>query len=45
MSSILIKNGTVVTFGEHNQVLHGHDLLIENDRIKKIGKNLTDQAD
>lgn len=45
MSSILIKNGTVVTLGENNQVLAGHDLLIENDRIKKIGKNLTDKAD
>lgn len=45
MSSILIKNGTVVTLGENNQVLAGHDLLIENDRIKKIGKNLNDKAD
>ncbi len=45
MSSILIKNGTVVTLGENNKVLHGHDLLIENDRIKKIGKNIEDKAD
>lgn len=45
MSTILIKNGTVATLGENNRVLHGHDVLIENDRIKKIGKNLTDKAD
>ncbi|MCK5884694.1 MAG: putative aminohydrolase SsnA [Bacteriovoracaceae bacterium] len=45
MSSILIKNGTVVTLGENNKVLHGHDLLIENDRITKIGKNIEAKAD
>lgn len=36
MSSILIKNGTVVTLGETNRVLEGHGVLINNDRISAI---------
>lgn len=34
--SILIQNGTIITLGENNTVLHNHELLIENDIIKKI---------
>ncbi len=33
---ILIKNGTLITLGIHNKVLHGYALLIVDDKIKKI---------
>lgn len=36
MSTILIKNGIIVTLGENNKVLYDHAILIENDKIKKI---------
>jgi len=36
MKTILIKNSIIITFGEKNQVLYDHALLIENDIIKKI---------
>ena len=36
MTDILIKNGTIVTLGLENQVLNGHSLLIEEDKISKI---------
>lgn len=36
MSSILIKNGIIITLGDHNKILHGHSLLIEGDKITKI---------
>jgi 5-methylthioadenosine/S-adenosylhomocysteine deaminase len=36
MSSILIKNGTLVTMDAQNSIVRG-DLLIENDRITSIG--------
>lgn len=36
MSTILIKNGIIITLGDNNKVLHGHALLIEGDRISKI---------
>lgn len=36
MSTLLIKNGYIVTLGEKNKVLKDHALLIENDKIKKL---------
>jgi putative selenium metabolism protein SsnA len=36
MSTILIKGGVIATLGAKNRVLHGHAILIENDRIAKI---------
>lgn len=39
MSRILIQNGVIVTMNASREVLHG-DILIENNKIKKIGKNL-----
>ncbi len=38
---ILIKNGVVVTLGEHNRVLHDHALLIEKGLIKSIAPTKT----
>ena len=35
-SRILIKNGTLITFGTSCQVLEDHALLLEGDRIAKI---------
>src|SRR3989339_232197 len=40
-NSILIKNGTVATLGEKNQILEDFDLLIENGEIKKIAKKIS----
>jgi putative selenium metabolism protein SsnA len=47
MSTLLIKNGTVVTLGENNRVLHDSAVLIENTKIKHIGKSseFTDSYD
>jgi putative selenium metabolism protein SsnA len=39
MSTILIKNGTVVTLGKSNRVIHDGAVLIENTKIKQIGKS------
>jgi 5-methylthioadenosine/S-adenosylhomocysteine deaminase len=36
MSSVLIKNGTIVTMDQNDSILRG-DLLVENDRIVSIG--------
>jgi len=36
MSTLLIKNGIIITLGENNKVLYDHALLIEGDKIKKI---------
>lgn len=42
---ILIKNAEIITMNQENEIVNG-DLLIENDRISKIGKNLiTNQID
>ncbi len=42
---ILIKNAEIITMNQENEIVYG-DLLIENDRIAKIGKNLqTNQID
>jgi len=38
MSSILIKQGTIVTMDERDSIVRG-DLLIEGDRIASIGSN------
>lgn len=38
MSTLLIKNGTVVTFGAPCKVLPEHSVLLENGIIKKIAK-------
>ncbi|MFC1746157.1 putative aminohydrolase SsnA [Candidatus Riflebacteria bacterium] len=39
MSTILIKNGIIATLGERGEVLYDHALLIEDQVIKKIGRN------
>jgi 5-methylthioadenosine/S-adenosylhomocysteine deaminase len=39
MSSVLIKNGTLVTMDAQNSIVRG-DLLIENDRFASIGANV-----
>jgi putative selenium metabolism protein SsnA len=39
MSTLLIKNGTVVTLGKDNQVIDDGAVLIENAKIKQIGKS------
>jgi putative selenium metabolism protein SsnA len=36
VSTLLISNGTVVTLGERNRVLGGHDVLCEDDRIAAV---------
>ncbi len=37
--SLLIKNGTIITLGETNQIIQDGALLIEGNIIKKIGKS------
>ena len=44
MPSILIKNAQIITMNAQEEIIQG-DLLIVDDKIKKIGKNLGDQAD
>lgn len=36
MTTLLIENGTVVTLGERNQVLQGHDVLVTGETIARI---------
>ena len=36
---MLITNATVITWEADNQILDDHAILIENDRIKEIGKS------
>ncbi|MFI5168298.1 MAG: putative aminohydrolase SsnA [Thermoanaerobaculales bacterium] len=36
MARLLIENGTVITLGEHNRVLPGHDVLCEGGTITRI---------
>ena len=38
MSSLLIKNGTVITLGTNNRILKDGAVLVENDIIQKIGR-------
>jgi putative selenium metabolism protein SsnA len=38
MSSILIKNGIVITLGKNNEVIHDGAVYIENDTITEVGK-------
>ena len=38
MSSTLIKNGTVITFGENNKIIKNGAVLVQDNIIKKIGK-------
>ncbi|MFA5010373.1 MAG: putative aminohydrolase SsnA [Ignavibacteria bacterium] len=47
MNTILIKNGIIITLGENPKVLYNHSILIEGERVKKIGesKNFTDKYD
>lgn len=35
---LLIKNGTLITLGEKNEVIHAGAVLIEDNIIKKVGK-------
>lgn len=44
MGSILLKQAQILTMNENEDVFTG-DLLIENDRIARIGPNLQDTAD
>jgi putative selenium metabolism protein SsnA len=39
MSTLLIKNGTVVTLGENSRVIDDGAVLIEDDRIARVGKS------
>ncbi|KHF40417.1 5'-deoxyadenosine deaminase [Halalkalibacter okhensis] len=43
MSKLLIKQAEIVTMNENNEIFVG-DLLIEDDRIKEIGANLSSAA-
>lgn len=44
MSSILIKNGIVITLGNNNEVIHGGAVYIENDTITEVGQtNILEQ--
>ena len=45
MPPLLIKNGILATLGEKNQILHGHNLLIEDGRIKTIAPSEELDAD
>lgn len=45
MNTILIKNATILTLGEHCQLLKNHSLLIDNGVIKKIAKNINGSFD
>lgn len=45
MNTILIKNATILTLGEHSQLLKNHSLLIDNGIIKKIAKQIDDAVD
>ncbi|RWR05897.1 5'-deoxyadenosine deaminase [Siminovitchia fortis] len=44
MPSILIKNAQIVTMNAQEEIIQG-DLLIVDDKIKSIGKDLGNQAD
>jgi putative selenium metabolism protein SsnA len=46
-NTILIKNGIIITLGENPKVLYNHSILIEGERVKKIGesKTFTDKYD
>jgi len=37
-NTLLIKNGVIVTLGEHNKVLRDHAILCEGGKIMKIGR-------
>ena len=39
MSQIILKNGTVVTLGDNNQVLQDHFVSIRDDVIEKVAHN------
>lgn len=41
--SILLKNGTVIDY--KNSIFEQYDILIENDTIKKLAKNIEENAD
>ncbi len=45
MKTLLIKNGTVVTLGEQNQVIENGEVLIEGSTIKAVGSRLAAKAD
>jgi putative selenium metabolism protein SsnA len=40
MSTLLIKNGTVVTLGENNRVIDDGAVLIDGARIERVGKSV-----
>ncbi len=45
MSSILIKNGHIITMNEGREIIERGDLVIEENKIVEIGKNLDKTAD
>ncbi len=45
MTTVLIKNATILTLGKQNRVLSGHDCLIRDGKIEKIDANITIKAD
>jgi cytosine/adenosine deaminase-related metal-dependent hydrolase len=44
-SSLLLKNGLLVTMNEKNQIFQSKDVLIENGEISKIDDDIKDKAD
>jgi len=44
-SKLLIKNGTVITMNDDNDILDSTDVLIENDTIKSVSPAITEPGD
>ncbi|MHA2053305.1 MAG: amidohydrolase family protein [Candidatus Hodarchaeales archaeon] len=44
-SSLLLKNGLLVTMNEKNQIFRSKDVLIEDGKISKVDDDLKDKAD
>lgn len=44
MRKILLKNGIIITLNKRNDILKG-DLLLEGERIKKVGGEIKEKAD
>ncbi len=45
MKKILIKNADIVTVNEKKEILSSFDILIEDNKISKIAKNIEESAD
>jgi putative selenium metabolism protein SsnA len=44
VEQLLIENGTVVTLGERNRILEGHDVLVQGETVARIAPHGTFQA-